>query len=208
MTARPAGAPARSAWRRPWQRRGCGRSDLGRLRAVRRGMAGVALVGIMVVSTSCATSRSELGTDDGPCFVALPGAFGAVHHQGTLLGVRRVPWSALGRLTVRLRADLDGHHPPASVCVVAFSGSFRRDRVERPSGAGAGPLAVVVLRYPSASLVATFIAHHRPLRFGHPYLIAGARSAPVAGVSGSAGPPAQPALPAPPAPAGVPRPPT
>lgn len=170
--------------------------------ALRLGVASLALVGLMVVSASCATGRSELGTADGPCFVALPGAYGAVHHRGTLLGVRLVSWAALGRLARRLQGRLDGHRPPPRVCVVAFSGAYQRGHVARPSGAATGPLALVVLRYPSAALVATVIAHHRPLRFGHPYLIVAAGSAPTAGISGRAG------LPAPPAPAGAPRPPT
>jgi len=199
MTARP-GRPRADGLRcRKWRRAGYGHSD--RRRVVRRGMAGAALVGLMAVSTSCATGHSELGTDDGPCFVALPAAYGAVHHRGALLGVRLVPWSALGRFAVRVQARLDGHHPPGRVCVVAFSGAFRRNQVERPAGAEVGPLAVVVLRYPSAALVATLIAHHRPLAFGHPYLISTGAPAPttaVSGPSGRLGPPARADVPRPP----------
>jgi hypothetical protein len=56
------------------------------------------------------------------------------------------------------------------VCLVAFSGNFTADSVSDPAGRDSGHLAVVVLRYPSGSLVATVLFRRLPTRFGHSHL--------------------------------------
>jgi hypothetical protein len=56
------------------------------------------------------------------------------------------------------------------VCLVAFSGNYTADSVSQPAGRDQGHLAVVVLRYPSGSLVATVLFHRLPTRFGHSHL--------------------------------------
>jgi hypothetical protein len=56
------------------------------------------------------------------------------------------------------------------VCLVAFKGTFSSKTVSRPAGRTSGHLAVVLLRYPGGTLVATVLFRHLPTRFGHSHL--------------------------------------
>lgn len=121
------------------------------------------------LAAGCSAGRSTLGTSDAPCYVALPTAVQAVGSAGHLLGVRLFK---VGSVTYKLldRAIDEAGLTSGRVCLVAFSGHFAAGNVEHPEGRPSGKLAVVVLRYPSGSLVATVLFLHLPTRFGHTHL--------------------------------------
>jgi hypothetical protein len=121
------------------------------------------------LSAACSAGRESLGTSDAPCYVALPTATKAVGPAAHLLGVRlfkvgSVPYRLLGEAL-----DTAGV-TSGRVCLVAFSGTFSAGSVEHPAGRRTGKLAVVILRYPSGTLIATVLFHHLPTRFGHSHL--------------------------------------
>jgi hypothetical protein len=96
-------------------------------------------------------------------------AASAVHHRGTLLGVRLATVSSL-RATrrVHLAATSEGTSV-RRVCLVAYSGHFDGSAVERPIGRHRqGHLAIVVLEFPHVKLLGTVVIRHVPVRFGHP----------------------------------------
>jgi hypothetical protein len=119
----------------------------------------------------CTSTRSSLGTSDSSCFLSLPTASAAVHSHGRLVGVHRMTLSALkSKAPAIYRLLFSSNQKPASICVVAYSGTFDRDDVSKPLGHGSGKLAVVVTRTSSNSLVGTVIFKNAPLHFGHPHI--------------------------------------
>jgi hypothetical protein len=102
-------------------------------------------------------------------YLALPKAADAVHHRGTLVGVRLVPPSDIDpdhANTVELMRRNGG--PLHNTCLVAYRGMFTSSSVERPIEAGrSGTYAVAVLNPSGSRLLATFVLNHEPLRFGH-----------------------------------------
>jgi hypothetical protein len=137
---------------------------------VRRVVAAVALcLSAGGLAAGCSAGRSTLGTSDAPCYVALPTAVQAVESAGHLVGVRLFK---VGSVTYKLldRAIDQAGLTSGRVCLVAFSGHFTAGTVEHPEGRPSGKLAVVVLRYPSGSLVATVLFLHLPTHFGHTHL--------------------------------------
>lgn len=136
----------------------------------RRALGALVLVLCLGAATAaCSGGRESLGTSDAPCYVALPTASQAVGSHGHLVGVRLFK---VGSVTYRLldRAlDAAGVNS-GRVCLVAFSGDFSARSVEHPAGRSSGKLAVVVLHYPSGTLIATVLFLHPPTRFGHSHL--------------------------------------
>jgi hypothetical protein len=123
------------------------------------------------VLAGCSTVRSDLGTSDSPCYLALPAASQAVHGSGKLAGVDLLTLTGLRRQAPHLFAPLAIPHPgPDRICVIEFTGSFAASSVARPLGSPSGRLAVVVLRTPSNRLLGTVILDHPPLHFGHAHI--------------------------------------
>jgi hypothetical protein len=120
-------------------------------------------------ATACSAGRESLGTSDAPCYVALPTAAQAVGSHGHLVGVRLFK---VGSVTYRLLDQaLDAAGVSSGrVCLVAFSGNFSAVSVEHAAGRSTGKLAVVILRYPAGTLIATVLFLHLPTRFGHSHL--------------------------------------
>ena len=119
----------------------------------------------------CTSARSELGTPDGACCLALPTATRAVGPHSRLLGVRRLTPTSLGHLAPSLAADLSSGEPSGEqICVLAFAGSFTAATVAKPVGLPSGPVAVVVTRAPSNRLIGTVIVTRAPLHFGHAHI--------------------------------------
>jgi hypothetical protein len=119
----------------------------------------------------CTSARSELGTSDSACFLALPTATRAVGPHSRLLGVRLLTPTSLGHLAPGLAADLPtGESSREQICVLAFAGSFRAGTVAKPVGLPSGPVAVVVTRAPSNQLIGTVIVPRAPLHFGHSHI--------------------------------------
>jgi hypothetical protein len=122
-----------------------------------------------VALTSCTAGHASLGTGSSPCYLALPKAADAVHHRGTLVGVRLVPPSDIGpqRATTAELTRRNGG-PLHDTCLVAYRGKFTSSSVERPIEPGrSGTYAVAVLNSSGSRLLATFVLTHEPLRFSH-----------------------------------------
>jgi hypothetical protein len=133
------------------------------------GLAGVALTATMV--TGCTSARSNLGTSDSPCYLALPSATQAVGSHGRLVGVHLLTLTALRQQAPGLFEALSV--APGSrqrVCVIGFTGTFTKESVSKPLGLSSGQLAAVVVKSPSNQLLGTVILSHAPLRFGHPHI--------------------------------------
>ena len=131
-----------------------------------------AVVLAVVVTGGCASPRNSLGTSSSPCYQALPVAEQAVHHTGTLSGIRLIGTKVLDTLP-RLRATVEsrGGTGVRNVCVVSFHGSFQRAAVQKPAGTHpSGPYAIVVVTWPGNELLGTVILVHQPLRFHHEVL--------------------------------------
>jgi len=126
----------------------------------------VLVVGLGTTLSACSSVHESLGTSNAPCFVALPTATKAVGPSAHFAGVRLLKVSAVGyrRLATALQQNGVGS---GRVCLVAFTGHFTAESVSDPSGLAAGKFAVVLLRYPSGTLVATVLFRHAPVRFGH-----------------------------------------
>jgi hypothetical protein len=118
--------------------------------------ASVVLVAVIALG-ACAAPRNTLGTADSPCFRALPTAKAALHHQGRLVGVRRV---SRGRLATLFSVDPP---PGKEFCLVAFSGSFRPDQVERPASRDPGRYAAVVVTLRGTQALQTFLVDRLPM---------------------------------------------
>jgi hypothetical protein len=119
----------------------------------------------------CAAARNELGTASSGCYVDLALASHAVHHHGRLLGVRLVSVASLRMHAPLLFAGAEVHGKRlGQVCLVAFGGHFRSDRVASPAGVQEGDFAVVELGYPTRRLLTTLIVRRPPLPFGHYHL--------------------------------------
>ena len=135
----------------------------------RRFAAAVLVVGLGATLSACSSVHQSLGTSNAPCFVALPTATQAVGTSAHFAGVRLLKVSAVRyrRLATALaqNAVVSGR-----VCLVAFTGQFTAGSVSHPSGRAAGKFAVVLLRYPSGTLVATVLFRHAPVRFGHSHI--------------------------------------
>jgi hypothetical protein len=151
-----------------------GRVGIGRCRVHlhrRRGLVvliAAALAG-SVALTSCTAGHASLGTGASPCYLALPKAADAVHHRGTLVGVRLVSPTELDShraITRKLESRMHGQIHNA--CLVAYRGKFTSSNVERPIEPGrSGDYAVAVLTTSGNELLATFVLTHAPLRFAH-----------------------------------------
>jgi hypothetical protein len=119
----------------------------------------------------CTSARSSLGTSDSSCFLALPTASQAVHHQGELLGLHRFTVGSLRKKAPKLLLELDTSEKSSQlVCVVAFRGEFHSSAVTGPKGRPEGKLAVVVTTTPANHVLGTVIFRRIPLRFSHSHV--------------------------------------
>lgn len=119
----------------------------------------------------CTTVRSDLGTTDSSCYLALPAASRAVRAEGRLVGVHLFTLGRLRELAPRLsRRLVVPHPPPREVCAIEFTGTFTAESVVMPVGRRSGHLAVVVLASPSNRLLGTVLLQHPPLRFQHAHM--------------------------------------
>jgi len=138
-------------------------------------------VAVMVTgSGACGAGRNILGTNTGPCFLALPVAKRAVEGHGKLAGVRLIDIPSLtsvpGDRAVRALLDQIAVPLPRDVCLVAYAGSFTLSRVEQPTGllppgpGGVGRYAIVVVTAPTSVLLGTFVVQRLPLDFTHTHV--------------------------------------
>jgi len=121
---------------------------------------------------ACGAGRNVLGTNTGPCFLALPVAKQAVEGRGSLAGVRRVDFTKLttpGDRAMRELLDLLPVPPPHDICLVAYTGSFTAAQVWQPVGplppGTAGRYAIAVVTATKPALLGTFIVRRLPMTF-------------------------------------------
>jgi hypothetical protein len=144
-----------------------------RARVVRTGLASLALLALSAaLLTGCSSARTDVGTVDESCYLALPTAADAVGHAH-LTGVRKYSMGSLRTLAPRLASYLnDAHKVPRgqSICLAAYTGTFSSSQVKKPLGRPDGTIAVAVVTTPGNDLLGTLILRHVPLRFQHTHL--------------------------------------
>jgi hypothetical protein len=127
-----------------------------------------ALVLASMLLAACSTARTDFGTTDASCYLALPTAAKAVGGHGHLEGVRKYTLSGLRSVAPRLYTQLAGEvSKKQGVCVAGYSGHFTAAEVSKPLGHPSGTLAVAVVTTPANNLLGTLILAKLPLRFQH-----------------------------------------
>jgi hypothetical protein len=128
----------------------------------------VSLLLAVCLLAGCTSARSNLGTSDSPCYLALPSATMAVGPHSRFIGVHLFTLSSLRREAPHVFDALPSE--PASsqrVCAIGFVGTFTRTSVAMPFGLANGTVAVVVSKTPSNQLLGTVLFDQTPIRFGH-----------------------------------------
>jgi hypothetical protein len=128
--------------------------------------AGLVLAASLLAA--CSSARSDLGTSDESCYLALPTAAKAVGGHGHLEGVRKFTFGSLHGMSPRLYRELA--HDVAqrqAVCLAAYTGHFSATEVSKPLGQQSGMLAVAVVTTPANRLLGTLILTKLPVRFQH-----------------------------------------
>jgi hypothetical protein len=127
-----------------------------------------ALVLAAALLASCSTARSDVGTTDASCYLALPTAAKAVGGHGHLEGVRKYTLSSLRSVAPKLYSRLADDVPKKQgVCIAGYSGHFTSSEVSKPLGHPSGTLAVAVVTTPGNKLLGTLILTKLPVRFQH-----------------------------------------
>jgi hypothetical protein len=133
---------------------------------VRVGLAGLALSA--AVLTGCSAARTDVGTADESCYLALPTSAKAVGGHGHLAGVHKFSQGSLKTVAPRLDRYLQGKVPKGqSVCLAAYTGHFDQSTVSKPLGRTTGTFAVAIVTTPGNKLLATLILAKLPVRFRH-----------------------------------------
>jgi hypothetical protein len=139
----------------------------------RRGVR--SFIGVLALAgglSGCAAVRSNLGTTDSSCFLALPTAAQAVGDHGRFVGIHLYVLAQFSKLAPNLVDTLSDAHVSGAthVCVAAYEGTFTASGVMKPLGQPNGRLAVVVVDASNQKLLATVIVKRPPLHFGHPHM--------------------------------------
>ena len=139
------------------------------MRQLASGLAGCMLLASAIAG--CTSARSDLGTSDNSCYLALPSATNAVSAHGRLLSVDLFTFRALRERAPQLFAALGTKHAsPQRVCVVTFVGEFNKTSVLDPLGSSSGRLAVVILATPSNQVLGTVIFTSTSLHVDHTHI--------------------------------------
>jgi hypothetical protein len=126
---------------------------------------------LILLAAGCTSARSNLGTSDSSCYLALPAATKAVGSHGRLLGVHLFTLTELRHQAPKLTTAISPKGPSSErVCVIAFSGHFRASTMTKPHGRPAGQVAIAVMTTPSNKLLGTVILRRIPLRFSHSHI--------------------------------------
>jgi hypothetical protein len=130
-----------------------------------------AIVLAATLLAACSTARSDFGTTDASCYLALPTAAQAVGGHGHLEGVRKYTLSSLRTVAPRLYSRLaDDVSKKQAVCIAGYSGHFTSSEVSKAMGQPSGILAVAVVATPGNKLLGTLILTKLPVRFQHTHL--------------------------------------
>jgi hypothetical protein len=126
---------------------------------------------LICLGAGCTSARTNLGTSDSSCYLALPAASKAVGSHSTLVGAHLFTLGELRRQAPKLVAGISAKGSSMqSLCVLAFSGHFTSGTVSHPHGQPQGHVAVVVLTRPANGLLGTVILRRLPLRFAHSHI--------------------------------------
>jgi hypothetical protein len=129
--------------------------------------AGAVALGASVFA-GCTSARSDLGTTDESCYLALPTASQAVGGHGHLSGIRKYRVEDMKNVAPRLYDYIADQAPRTQViCLAGYTGHFTKAMVEKPIGRPTGTLAVVVVTSPHNKVLATLILKKLPVRFQH-----------------------------------------
>ena len=140
---------------------------------LRRRLASLAAALVLgsALLASCSSARTDFGTTDASCYLALPTAAKAVGGHGHLEGVRKYTLSSLRNVAPRLYKRLAGDvSEKQGVCIAGYSGHFTAAEVSKPLGHPPGTLAVAVVATPANELLGTLILTKLPVRFQHTHL--------------------------------------
>jgi hypothetical protein len=119
----------------------------------------------------CSAARSNLGTSESACYLAIPTASQALRGHGRLAGVHLFSGGSLHRQIPHLFGRLAVPRPGSQrLCVFEYTGSFTAASVGSPLGSPQGRYAVVVVTTPSNHLLGTVILEHPPYRFEHTHI--------------------------------------
>ena len=128
---------------------------------MRRRVAILALGALAAVLPACGLSRP--GITNGAvtaCFKSRPAARAAVHDtKAHLIGVHRL---TADELPARLRAPHVPAEADATVCAVAFRGSFRAGQVTGAPGGATGRYAVVLVSEKHLDVVGSYVGDQLP----------------------------------------------
>jgi hypothetical protein len=115
--------------------------------------------------------RSNLGTSDSSCYLALPTASKAVGAHARLIGVHLFTQDDLKKEAPRLQKQIASQlRAGENLCVLAFSGHFTTSSVSKGRGRPSGSVAVVVVANPTNRLLGTVVLRRLPLRFTHSHI--------------------------------------
>ena len=132
------------------------------------GSLAAAFVLVATLLAACSTARSDFGTTDASCYLALPTAAKAVGGHGHLEGVRKYTLSNLRNVAPRLYSRLADDLPKKqAVCIAGYSGHFTSSDVSKAMGQPSGSLAVAVVTTPGNKLLGTLVLTKLPVRFQH-----------------------------------------
>jgi hypothetical protein len=128
--------------------------------------AAVAVAALLLAA--CSTARTDYGSTDAGCYLALPTAADAVGGHGHLEGVRKYTLSQMRSVAPRLYNRLATNlSKKQGVCIAGYTGHFTAGQVTKPIGHPSGTLAVAVVTTPGNKLLGTLILTKLPVRFQH-----------------------------------------
>jgi hypothetical protein len=123
------------------------------------------------VLAGCTAARSDVGTTDESCYLALPTAAKSVGSHAHLQGIRKLSIGQLKSIAPRLYHHLAAQVPAhQAVCLAAYTGHFTAASVSKPLGQRSGTLAVAVVTSPGNTLLGTLVLRKIPVRFAHTHI--------------------------------------
>ena len=134
----------------------------------RHHIAIAAVLALLLLVAACGTPRSFLSNGSvSACYRAIPTARAAVHSShATLIGVHRVPADRVkGQLSPSAQTTLSGEED-ASVCTVAFKGSFAPGQVDLAPPAEQGRYALVLVTSRNLRVLASVVLDQLPRSLG------------------------------------------
>jgi hypothetical protein len=131
----------------------------------------VAVVVAAGLLAGCSAARSDLGTSESACYLAIPTASQALGGHGRLAGVHLFTGVSLRRGIPRLYRRLPVTVPGSQrLCVFEYTGHFTTTSVAGALGSPKGRYAVVVVTTPANHRLGTVILDHPPYRFEHTHI--------------------------------------